>query len=178
MEHQILKTLMVAAIFSIGMAPAVQAHTTLAASSPAPGSKIASWPAIVKLTFTDDLTTIQGKQINFLTVTNAVGDLLNIGQSVVRNNQVSTQVKSNSVKGPVLVNYRVAAQDGHIAEGEFAFTYGTGLVNDKNSASPLSSFNFSTTAHHESNQHLGIYASTTVLIVCSLLFGFWIYRRD
>jgi methionine-rich copper-binding protein CopC len=178
MEHRIFKTLMVAAIFTVGMAPSVQAHTTLSASSPDADSKIVIWPAIVKLTFSEDLTTIQGQQINFLTVTNAMGDSLNIGKSIVFNNQLSTTVKTNTVNGLVLVNYRVAAQDGHIDEGEFAFTYGTGPQNVKNSASPLPLILSSPSAHHGGNQHLGIYASTTVLIVLALLFGFWIYRKD
>ncbi len=162
-----LVSLVVLPIFSMTSA---QAHTALVTSSPVVDSSITTWPHSVVLTFGEDLAQISGQKINFLTVTNAKGDQVNSDLSTVKKNVLTSQLLANEVEGPVLVNYRIAALDGHVIEGEYTFTFGKGPeVSQSPSPVPLT--------HHGSNS-LGIYATSTILIVIALLFGFWSYRKS
>ncbi|MEI6406916.1 MAG: copper resistance CopC family protein [Actinomycetes bacterium] len=162
-----LISLVMLSIFSLTSA---QAHTALVASSPVVESQITTWPDSVVLTFGEDLAQISGQKINFLTVTNAHGDQVNSDLSTVKKNVLTSQLLANVVEGPVLVNYRIAALDGHVIEGEYTFRFGKGSeVSQSPSPVPLT--------HHASN-NLGIYASSTILIVIALLFGFWTYRKS
>jgi len=160
------------AALTIFTAPPAGAHTTLVSSSPSNGEIVSIWPEKVVLNFAEDLQTLSGQQVNFVTVSNAQGQQVS-GKIVVVNNVVTAELLPNSVPGLVLVNYRVAAQDGHVVEGEFTFT------NGKNSeVTPSSSPTITVVAHQETKGHTGIYATTTVLIVLALLFGLWVYKRD
>ena len=82
---------------------------------------------------------------------------------------VTVPVKANSVPGLVLVNYRVAAADGHVLDGEYTFSFQRS--GGTTSANPTAS-----TSHH-GNKNTAVYSATTVLIVSALLAGVWIYRR-
>jgi len=148
------------------------AHTTLVSSSPSNGEIVSIWPEKVVLNFAEDLQTLNGQQVNFVTVSNAQGQQVN-GKVTVVKNVVITELLPNSIEGLVLVSYRVAAQDGHVVEGEFTFT------NGKNSeGTPSSSPTVTVGAHQESKSHTGIYATTTVLIVLALLFSLCVYKRN
>ncbi len=160
------------AVLSLTFMPSASAHTTLVSSSPSNGQVLASWPSEVVLTFAEDLQTLKKQEINFVTVTNAKGQQVN-GATSVSKNVTTTPLLSNTVEGIVLVNYRVAAQDGHIVEGELTFTYGK-----SSEVTPNSSPSATVVAHQEAKSHTAIYATTTVLIVLALLFGLWIYKRD
>jgi len=98
------------------------AHTTLVSSNPSPDSVIQEWPDRITLTFGEPLQTLQGAQINKVSVTNANAQSIERA-TTVEGATLSVQVASDVVEGPVLVNYRVAAADGHILDGEYSFTY-------------------------------------------------------
>jgi methionine-rich copper-binding protein CopC len=151
--------------------PTTMAHTALISATPANESVINSWPSQILLTFAEDLQTITGQSINLATVTNSAGNQVSLNKVTVDKNKLVLLLKPNSVAGVVLVNYRVAAQDGHVIEGEYTFTFNHGK-------SPASSPSSSPTLHSgDRNSHLAIFASTTVLIVIALLFGWWAYRK-
>lgn len=153
-----------------GPATLVSAHTSLISSNPTDGTTIETWPTNVTLTFGEDLQVISGKKINLVAVTNSMAEELSTGEVAVSGRTITVPVKENSTPGIVLVNYRVAAGDGHIVEGEFTFTY------KKNSEVTPSS---SLTAHpHNTNNNLPIFATSTILIVAALLFGLWSYRKE
>lgn len=156
---------------ALGTATAL-AHTSLVSTTPAVESLVTSWPSKVILTFAENLQTLPGQSINFATATNSAGNQVSLARITVSKNQLILSLKPDSVAGLVLVNYRVAAQDGHVIEGEYTFTY-------KHGKSPAISPSSSPTLHSgDRNSHLAIFASTTVLIVIALLFGWWAYRKD
>jgi len=154
-----------AALFAL--APAAQAHTTLLSSDPAHDSTIASWPDHLTLTFGEPLQILPGATINRVSVTNANAQSLE-GATTVSGSVLTVKVAPNSVEGPVLVNYRIAAADGHIVDGEYSFTYKNGVAAAPSSAPYLP---------HHSSMNLRIISISTILIVAGLLFGIFIYRR-
>lgn len=157
---------------SVSASSIASAHTTLVSTIPSNGAEITHWPSKIKLTFAEDLQTLEKQEINFVTVNNANGQQVSGSTSVVKN-VVTTTLNSNDVQGLVLVNYRVAAQDGHVVEGEFTFTYGK-----SSDINPNSSPSATVVVHQERKTHMEVYATTTVLIVIALVFGLWIYKRD
>ena len=148
-----------------------QAHTSLVSAVPANDSVVNTWPTELVLNFGEPLELISGKQVNFVTVNNAKAEVLNNGPIKVSATQIVVPVLQDKVQGPVLVNYRVAAADGHVVEGEYAFSYG--LV-DSTSNPPVTQ---STVHAHGTNKNTAVYGATTVLIVLGLLFGLWAYRK-
>ncbi len=148
-----------------------QAHTTLVSSDPQPDSRIQTWPTHITLTFGEPLQVLSGVQLNKILVTNAEAHSLE-GLTRVAGNVVDVDVASNSAEGPVLINYRVVAQDGHVLEGEYSFNY-------KKGAAPSS---LPTKEPHHlisgSSANFALVATSTILIVSGLLFGLFIYRRS
>ncbi len=154
-----------AAIF-LAIAPVASAHTTLISSDPVHDTTIQQWPDHLTLTFGEPLQVLAGAQINKVSVTNANAESLE-GDTTVNGAVLTVAVRPNNAEGPVLVNYRVAAADGHILDGEYTFTYKNGVA-----AAPSLAPNL---PHHSSN--LRIVSVSTILIVAGLLFGIVIYRR-
>ncbi len=166
-----MKRLLLIAAFFMALAPVApaNAHTTLVGSNPPTGAIISTWPHQLTLTFGEPLEIITGQEINFVTVHNAQGDDLLAGAPQVSSTVITVPVKANSVPGLVLVNYRVAAADGHVLDGEYTFSFQRS--GGTTSANPTAS-----TSHH-GNKNTAVYSATTVLIVSALLAGVWIYRR-
>ncbi len=156
---------------TFGIVDAVSAHTTLVSSDPQPDSRIQTWPTHITLTFGEPLQVLSGIQLNKVLVTNAEAHSLE-GLTRVAGNVVDVDVASNSAEGPVLINYRVVAQDGHVLEGEYSFNY-------KKGAAPSS---LPTKEPHHlisgSSANFALVATSTILIVSGLLFGLFIYRRS
>ena len=142
----------------------VQAHTELVSSAPENAAVITTWPEAITLTFNEPLQTIEGKSANTVTVHNAIAEELETSDLTVDGPTVSVPVKINNTPGLVLVSYRVASADGHVVEGEYTFNYGSGTE----VAVPYTVKKKSNTA---------IYGASTVLIVLTVLFGLWAYRR-
>ena len=143
------------------------AHTTLISSDPAHDTTIQSWPDHITLTFGEPLQVLAGAQINKVSVTNAAAESLE-GDTKVNGAVITVGVKPNTAEGPVLVNYRIAAADGHVLDGEFTFSY------KKDAATtPITTVQ----PHHGTSKNFALVASSTVLIVLGLLFGIFIYRR-
>jgi methionine-rich copper-binding protein CopC len=148
-----------------------QAHTSLTSAVPANGTVINAWPSQLVLNFGEPLELVSGKEVNFVQVNNANAELLNNGPIQVTSNQIVVPVLPNTVQGPVLVNYRVAAADGHVVEGEYTFSLG---LTDTTSNTPVTQ---STVHAHGTTKNTAVYGATTVLIVLGLLFGLWAYRK-
>lgn len=154
-----ISTLLLAGLPGIGYA-----HTTLISSYPKPDSVIQSWPDHFTLTFGEPLQVISGVKVNKVSVTNAAAQSLE-GSTTVSGAVLTVAVAANPIEGPVLVNYRIAAADGHILDGEYSFSYKKSVA-----VTP------SSTPHH-SSQNFSLVATSTTLVVLGLLFGIFIYRR-
>jgi copper resistance protein C len=146
---------------------AASAHTTLISSDPVHDSTIQSWPDHITLTFGEPLQVLSGAQINKVNVTNANAESLE-GATTVDGAVLTVKVRPNTVPGPVLVNYRIAAADGHVLDGEFSFTY-KNSVTETPSTAPQ--------PHHGTSSNFSLVATSTVLVIAGLLFGIFIYRR-
>jgi methionine-rich copper-binding protein CopC len=143
------------------------AHTTLISSDPKPDSTIQTWPTHLTLTFGEPLQVLSGAQINKVSVTNANAQSLE-GETTVKGATLTVPVRANDADGPVLVNYRIAAADGHVLDGEFSFNYKKGAaVSTTKVEQP----------HHGNSKNFPLIATSTVLILFGLLFGIFAYRR-
>jgi len=166
------KLFSLAAVTALIFVPSVaNAHTSLTSSVPANGSVVTSWPNQIVLNFGEPLELISGKQVNFVQVTNSSAEALNDGPIKVTSNQIVVPVLPDKTPGLVLVNYRVAAADGHVVDGEYTFSFG---LNDTTSNPQVTQ---STVHAHGTNKNTAVYGATTVLIVLGLLFGLWAYRK-
>jgi len=155
------------ALILVALPLSASAHTTLVSSDPVHDTTIQSWPDRITLTFGEPLQVLAGAQINKVSVTNANAQSLE-GETSVDGAVLHVAVSPNTVDGPVLVNYRVAAADGHVLDGEFTFSY-------KNDAVPT--LYTTQQPHHGTSKNFALVATSTVLIVFGLLFGIFIYRR-
>lgn len=151
----------------------VSAHTTLISSTPANGSQVVEWPASISLTFAEELAKIDGGKVNQVEITNAAAQSVS-GEAAVNGATINVSTLPNDSAGPVLVNYRVAAADGHVVEGEFTFTYTPSTSATTSSEKPVVADQH---AHNESGRNVLITGTTTVLVVGALVIGLFIYRR-
>lgn len=155
-------------ILAATAAPAI-AHTKLISSDPAAGSLVEVWPAEISLTFDEDLITVGGEKSNFLVVNNAAGDQISADDEVLTGSQIKVSLDPNTIKGPVLVYYRVVSADGHPVEGEYTFNFGTITEGSENSEGVQN--------EEKSKYPIGIYIATALFITTSLFFGIYAYRR-
>ena len=148
--------------------PAI-AHTELLSSDPAAGSLVESWPAEISLTFNEDLISVGDEKSNFLVVNNAAGDQISADDEVLTGSQIKVSLDPNTIKGPVLVYYRVVSADGHPVEGEYTFNFGTITEGSENAEGVQN--------EEKSKYPIGIYIATALFITTSLFFGIYAYRR-
>ena len=146
------------------------AHTTLISSVPANDSLVSEWPTQIALTFGEPLATIAGSSVNQVQITNAAAASVS-GAIEVNGNEITVKTLPNTANGPVLVNYRVAASDGHVVEGEYAFTFTSGSAQ-----TPPTPAATSTHSSHGGSTSTIIKASTG-LVVLALIVGTFVYRR-
>jgi len=152
------------------IAPVASAHTTLVSSNPLHDTTIEQWPDHFTLTFAEPLQILNGAEINKVSVTNAKVESLE-GATTVDGAVLTVAVSPNEVDGPVLVNYRVVAADGHVLDGEYAFNYKNGVVTAPSTTQQLHQ------TSHGSVKNLTLIATSTTLIIIGLLFGLFAYRR-
>jgi len=103
-----------------------QAHTVLVGSDPGAGVTVAQLPEEITLRFASPLLTLGKNAINRVEVTDPMGATITSKVNVVHG-AVLTNVLSPSMvmSGKYSVSFRVAAQDGHVLNGSFAFFVGT-----------------------------------------------------
>ena len=157
-----------ASLVLIAIATPASAHTTLVSADPAVDSFTSVWPSSIELTFGEDLAKITGSASNFVTVTNAAAVELNAGEVAVDGAKISVPVSTNEISGPVLVSYRISAQDGHVVEGQYSFNF-RGSKPSVNAPGG--------DEESEEGRNLLITGTTTLLVVLTLLFGIWAYRK-
>jgi methionine-rich copper-binding protein CopC len=116
-----ITSLLIVAIIAVG-STAASAHTVLIASNPAKGSTIKVLPTKVTLKFADPLLTLGKRAINRVVVTDPHSKVVTTGKDMVKGAILTgLMMIANPIVGIYKVNYRVAAQDGHIVTGSYTF---------------------------------------------------------
>lgn len=113
-------------MFVVAGAVPATAHTELVSSSPSDKAELDSPPAVLELTFSEDLLpetvsiAVQGADAKAVALT----DVQVVGP------QVTAAWPAAVTAGPVAVNYRVVSADGHPVQGALAFTLGPAASTD------------------------------------------------
>jgi hypothetical protein len=156
------------AIFGIGFGPTAFAHTSLVSSTPAVGSVITEWPIEIKLDFAEELQTFSAGEVNFIEVLDASGIRLNEPVATITGISVTSKLLKSAEFGLVTVKYRVVAQDGHVLEDSFNFTFDPSR---DTAASPTPA----STNEPASYPYRGFAAA---FIIATSIFGVIVYRKN
>lgn len=112
------------------------AHTSLLTQYPLGNSVIEVVPGEIELTFDEELMDFGGG--NKVVVTAPNGSEISIGKTRVISSRVLRTLQSSTIAGKYKVEYRVVSADGHVVEGEYAFSLKVkGNVSSSAKASPV-----------------------------------------
>ena len=115
-----------------GMLPA-EGHASLVSSQPADGSQIATAPATVELTFSEDVDS------GFIGVTAPDGSTVKTSEPRIDGATMSADLAAGDQHGRYMVAYRIVSADGHPVAGEITFTTTSGQhVTQQEAPSPES----------------------------------------
>ena len=115
-----------------GMLPA-EGHASLVSSSPADGAQIATAPATVELTFSEDVDS------GFVGVTAPDGSTVKTSEPSIDGATLSADLAASEQHGRYTVAYRIVSADGHPVSGEITFTTTSGQhVTQQEAPSPES----------------------------------------
>jgi methionine-rich copper-binding protein CopC len=103
----------------MGSSPA-DAHASLVSTSPEDGTRIATAPPSVELTFSEEISEA------FVAVTAPDGTKVKTSHAHVSGPQVRADLASSDEQGRYTVAYRVVSADGHPVSGTFTFTTTSG----------------------------------------------------
>ena len=118
---------------TIFTASTASAHTVLVTSDPAAGATIHTLPEKITLTFANPLLSLGTAAINQVKVIDPMGMEITSTNNVVHGSVLSNVLSPTMVmSGDYHVTFRVAAQDGHVLNGNFTFSVGnTSATNQK-----------------------------------------------
>ena len=120
-------------LLTIGRSPA-DAHASLVATSPEDGSRIATAPRSIALTFSEDVDSA------FVAVKAPDGTTVTTSEPRITGGRVTADLARSDQRGRFTVAYRIVSDDGHPVTGEFAFTTTEGRHVMPEDASPEESF--------------------------------------
>jgi methionine-rich copper-binding protein CopC len=128
-------TVLLAALVLVMVSPSpADAHASLVATSPEDGSRIATAPPSVELTFSEDVDT------GFVAVTAPDGTKVTTSEPRITGADVTVDLAQSDQRGRFAVAYRIVSEDGHPVTGEFTFTTTEGRHVSQEDASPEESF--------------------------------------
>ncbi|MFI0820197.1 copper resistance protein CopC [Streptomyces sp. NPDC021098] len=113
--------LVCAAPVAVATAPPAAAHTELTGSTPDDGTRLATAPGRVALTFNDPMDARYSR----VAVTGASGRSLTAGAATVAGRTVTQALAADAPPGRYTVGYRVVSADGHPVSGSLTFTVAT-----------------------------------------------------
>lgn len=116
--NYLAKIALVGAIISIP-SPSAFAHTELVATSPVAASGITVQPALIKLTFSE-APILAG---SYIQVEQTQSSLISKPKAALEGTSLIIPWPAEIAPGQVKVNWRAVADDGHVENGSFAFTY-------------------------------------------------------
>jgi copper resistance protein C len=95
---------------------AADAHAELVSTSPEDGSRIASAPASVALTFSEDV------ESGFVAVRAPDDSMMTTSKPRISGTTMTADLEPSDQRGRFTVAYRVVTGDGHPVAGQFTFT--------------------------------------------------------
>jgi methionine-rich copper-binding protein CopC len=117
---KLISALLVASfVLLAGMLPA-EGHASLVSSKPADGAQIATAPATVELTFSEDVDS------GFFGVTAPDGTRVKTSEPRIDGATMSADLAASDQHGRYTVAYRIVSADGHPVSGEITFTTTSG----------------------------------------------------
>jgi methionine-rich copper-binding protein CopC len=108
---------LVVAVLALAGAGVASAHATLISSDPAPGAVMASGPATVSATFSEELQTAFAA----MTVVGPDANLWSLGEARVNGPVATVDLRPLGPAGTYTANYRVTSVDGHVITGSWSF---------------------------------------------------------
>jgi methionine-rich copper-binding protein CopC len=106
-------------VLLVGVMPA-EGHADLESSNPADGSEIASAPAAVELTFSEDVGS------GFVAVTAPDGTTVKTSEPRIDGVTMAADLAKSDQHGRYTVAYRIVSADGHPVAGKITFTTTSG----------------------------------------------------
>jgi methionine-rich copper-binding protein CopC len=103
-------------------APAALAHTELDTTSPKAGEVVKLAPTVIQLTFNEP-PLADGSQV---ALTDAKGNAIETEPAEVDGATVTVVWPIDMPSGAITVNWRAVADDGHVVQGTYSFTYKPG----------------------------------------------------
>ena len=128
----------IAAAFAVSVfaGSPVAAHTELDSTSPKAGSVVATAPSVIQLTFSE-APLPDGSQV---ALTDSKGNTIETEPAQVDGATVTVLWPIDMPTGVITVNWRAVADDGHVVQGTFDFTYKPGgdpVATESASAEPV-----------------------------------------
>jgi methionine-rich copper-binding protein CopC len=103
----------------------VGAHAELESSNPSAGTVIALMPQSISLNFGEELISLEGEEVNTISLSGPTGADIPLAPSVVDGAILSSEVEdpANSAfePGEYKISYRVVSADGHPISGSISF---------------------------------------------------------
>jgi methionine-rich copper-binding protein CopC len=158
-----LAVLLAGAVVLLAAAPA-NAHASLIRTSPADGSKLATAPRTVSLTFSENVGSA------FVAVTAPDGSSVETSHVRSVDEKVTASVASTDQRGRYTLAYRVVSADGHPISGTVTFTTTTGRTVTQADQPSETSF----VHRHRSHLVLGVLAG---LVAIGLILAPLLRRR-
>ncbi|CAB5241164.1 unannotated protein [freshwater metagenome] len=170
-KPRFLSILSILFITSFFVLPSASAHAGLVSSSPEANSVIKVLPAEVSLTFSEDLISVGGKEVNIITITNPSGTEIQSGPLVVTGPAISIPIsETNPAEGRYTVNFRVVSADGHVVKDSIGFDLGI-------QASP-SHLADAVPMNHADNENSSSNILVIIIGILILVAGVFIYRTS
>src|SRR5690349_14693542 len=118
--RRLLAAVVLGILGALAIATPASAHAVLLRTSPAENSVVATPPADVALTFSEQVTPVPDK----VYLVGPDGKRADAGAVRVNGSDVLIPMDPKAARGTYLVNYRVVSADGHPVAGAFTFSVG------------------------------------------------------
>ena len=158
----------------IAGAPAAQAHAGLVSTNPQVASEITVMPEQVTLTFTEELLTLGGKDVNTLSLKDPNGTEIALTDIAVSGAVLSASIPTADYpSGSYEVQYKIVSADGHKLESHYTFSLNAPTLLGEPAATPAPA------ASSESKVlPLPIVGAIVVVILLGGLFAFRSFNRS
>ena len=145
------------------------AHSALESSIPASGEMIDFLPTEISLNFNEDLISIEGEQVNTLTLQSADGTRFELLSPAISGASLSAQLADGQYPaGDYVLTYRAVSADGHPITGEITFTSASVTTIETSPAIPVTP-----SAPVDPENSSSAYPVIGLAILLATLIGIW-----
>jgi len=145
------------------------AHSALESSIPSNGEMIDALPSVISITFNENLISIEGEQVNTLTLKGSDGSPCELSEPTISGAVLSAQVADGQYPaGNYVLTYRAVSADGHPITGELTFTSTTTTTIESPPTTPVT-----TSALVEPDNSSSAYPIIGLAILLAILIGIW-----